>query len=163
MTKTKTLNRRAASLALLALLGASLPAWSNNVTHASPVPSAATDIGWDLALDRSIPGKGGWTTCYAYATGLQRKFTQAGGESHVVIYNWSQAGSGIQGCHAFLVYRDAAGNYWGTDALSDHPRWLRGSTPPEWATFWDADKAVQVVADLTDKKLKGRWANGPKV
>lgn len=161
MTLLLTL-RKTVCLATL-LVGAVLPARANNVTHASPTPSAATDIGWDLALDRSIPGKGGWTTCYTYATGLQKKFTQAGGESHVVIYNWMQAESGVKGCHAFLVYRDAAGQYWGIDAVADRPRWLRGTSPPEWATFWDTDKNVQVIADLTDRKLKGRWANAPKV
>ncbi len=77
-----------------------------------------------------------------------------------MIYNWCAADGGLRGCHAFLVYRDAAGQYWGIDAVSDRPRWLRGSTPPEWAMFWDADKEVRVIADLTDRKLQGRWARG---
>ncbi len=147
-------------LLLLLLSSAAAPLRASpSVTHAAAAPPPADDIGWDLALDRSVPGKGGWTTCYQYASGLQQRFTRAGGESHVVIYNWSTPDAGTRGCHAFLVYRDAAGQYWGTDNLSAQPRWLRGTTPPEWASFWDGDKTVRVLADFTDRKLKGRWAN----
>ncbi len=119
------------------------------------------DVAWNLALDRSIPGKGGWTTCYQYATGLQLRLTMAGIANHVVIYNWNFPALGLQGCHAFVVYQDEGGRYWGVDNLSDRPRWLRGTTPPEWAAFWDADKTVRVLADLTPKKAPGPPQDGP--
>lgn len=141
--------------ALLALIGAvgalGLPA----LTHAA---TPQGDDGWALAMEFGVKGRGGWTTCYAFARSLQERFTLAGGESHLVVYDWTDDAR-LSDRHAFLVYRDAAGRYWGIDNRASKPRWLHGTTPGEWAAFWDADKTTRVVADITDRTLEGRAAD----
>ena len=122
----------------------------------------ANDPSWDLALSVDVAGKGGWTTCYTFARALQAKFSQAGGESHVVIYDW-QDENHFSNRHAFLVYRDQAGRYWGMDNRAGQPRWLSGSTPTQWAQAWDHDKAVSVVADQTNPDLAGQSPDASKL
>jgi hypothetical protein len=127
----------------------------------APAPAGADDLrddGWTLAMEFGVKGRGGWTTCYAFAQALQERFSLAGGESHLVVYDWTDEAH-FSDRHAFLVFRDAAGRYWGIDNRSPKPRWLRGTTPAEWAAFWDADKTVRVVSDMTDANLRGRTAD----
>jgi hypothetical protein len=144
---------RAAALALtLAALGGMALAPAS--ARAGEVP----DDGWTLAMEFGVKGRGGWTTCYAFARALQERFSLAGGESHLVIYDWVDEAH-FSDRHAFLVFRDAAGHYWGIDNRSPKPRWLRGTTPAEWAAFWDGDKTVQVVSDTTNENLRGRTAD----
>lgn len=139
----------AAALALAALLGGA---------GTGARAAEAADDGWALAMEFGVQGRGGWTTCYAFARALQARFSLAGGESHLVVYDWTDD-SHFSDRHAFLVFRDAGGRYWGIDNRSAKPRWLRGTTPAEWAAFWDGDKTVQVVADMTDERLRGRTAD----
>ena len=124
------------------------------------IPTAPTmrDDGWDLALTPHLTGKGGWTTCYLFARALQWRFTCAGGENHLVIFDWVSP-LHTRGRHAFLVYRDAESRYWGMDNLSAKPRWLPGTTPMEWAVFWAGDSTVLRVTDATDRHLAGKTAN----
>ncbi|MDE1170000.1 MAG: hypothetical protein PW734_02140 [Verrucomicrobium sp.] len=133
-----------------------LAAW---VSHGTA--ETIRDDGWELALQQGIPGKGGWTTCYVYARSLQEYFEMAGGESHLVIYDWTDSHH-FHNRHAFLVYRGVDGHYWGVDNRSEKPRWLCGATPQEWVRSWERDNDMQqlvVLADFTNKKLAGRTAD----
>ena len=138
--------------AFVALLGTLAALW---------VPSghaATADDGWTLAMEFGVKGRGGWTTCYAFARALQERFSLAGGESHLVVYDWTDEAH-FSDRHAFLVFRDATGRYWGIDNRAAKPRWLHGTTAPEWAAFWDPEKTTRVVADVTDWNLRGHTAD----
>ncbi len=139
--------------ALVALLGTLAALWIPTGARA-----AAPDDGWTLAMEFGVKGRGGWTTCYAFARALQERFSLAGGESHLVVYDWTDDAH-FSDRHAFLVFRDATGRYWGIDNRSAKPRWLHGTSAPEWAAFWDPEKTTRVVADVTDWTLRGRTAD----
>jgi len=132
--------------------------WALSLASSLATVPATRDDGWDLALTPHLAGKGGWTTCYLFARALQWRFTCAGGENHLLIFDWTNPAH-AQGRHAFLVYRDAEGRYWGMDNLSAKPRWLPGTTPMEWAVFWAGESTVLRVTDATDRRLAGRTAN----
>jgi len=110
--------------------------------------AAPANSEWNMALSLDIPGKGGWTTCYTFAKTLQGRFLRAGGECHLVIYDWTDAYH-YSDRHAFVVYRDPAGRYWGMDNRSAKPRWMAGKNPTEWAAFWDQDKTINRVEEET--------------
>ena len=143
-------------LTLAALIWAVAAASSFATAH--PGKPAKRDDGWTLALTPHLTGKGGWTTCYAFAKTLQGRFTQSGTECHLVIYNWTDQFH-YSNRHAFVVYRDAEGRYWGMDNLSAKPRWLPGTTPMEWASFWAGASTVLRVTDATDHRLAGKTAD----
>jgi len=126
----------------------------------APLPANAD---WNTALSLDVPGKGGWTTCYAFAKTLQGRFTQSGTECHLVIYNWTDQFH-YSNRHAFVVYRDGAGRYWGMDNRSSKPRWMAGTNPAQWAAFWDQDKTIGRVIEegpaLADAETASTQATG---
>ncbi|SDT93742.1 hypothetical protein SAMN05444156_0897 [Verrucomicrobium sp. GAS474] len=117
------------------------------------------DDGWEIAAALDVHGKGGWTTCGVFAKDLQHRFTLAGGESHIVVYDWTDA-AGFGQRHALFVYRDTTGRYWGIDNRHAQPKWLAGTTPAAWVDFWEPDKkSIHLVADVSNPKLAGRSAD----
>jgi len=143
-----------------ALWAATTPTESPAALPATPVESAAPNAEWDLALSLDLPGKGGWTTCYTFARTLQSRFLQSGEECHLVIYDWTDRFH-YSSRHAFVVYRDAEGRYWGMDNRSTKPRWMAGNNAIEWAAFWDQDKTIsRVVEDVSGPSLAG-GSNSP--
>ncbi|SDT92483.1 hypothetical protein SAMN05444156_0792 [Verrucomicrobium sp. GAS474] len=117
------------------------------------------DDGWEMASALDVKGKGGWTTCGVFALDLQRRFTLAGGESHIIVYDWTDS-AGFGDRHALFVFRDAQGHYWGIDNRHLEPLWLAGTTPAEWVASWEPDKvSLHLVADVNHPKLAGRTAD----
>ncbi len=118
----------------------------------------AKDDGWEIASALDVPGKGGWTTCALFARNLEHRFTVAGGEYHVVVYDWTDA-VGFGQRHALFVFRDSAGRYWGID--NRHAaKWLPGTTPAAWVDFWEPDKkTLHLVAEISNPKLLGKTAD----
>ena len=154
-TRMKTTKTRSLLLALTLTLTASAVVAASKASAATP----SRDDGWEIASALDVAGKGGWTTCATFARDLQHRFTMAGGESHVVIYDWTDA-AGFGQRHALFVYRDAAGRYWGIDNRHAQPKWLSGTTPTAWVNFWEPDKkTVALVADMTNPKLFGKTAD----
>ncbi|HEY8967000.1 MAG TPA: hypothetical protein VIM58_11175 [Candidatus Methylacidiphilales bacterium] len=146
----------AKSFAALLLAACSLATLKASA-HAAAAPTK--DDGWEIAASLDVAGKGGWTTCGAFAKDLQHRFTLAGGESHIVVYDWVDA-DGFGQRHALFVYRDAEGHYWGIDNRHEHPKWLSGTTPADWVAFWEPDKkAVSLIADVSNPKLFGKTAD----
>jgi hypothetical protein len=124
---------------------------------AGSVRSFAADDSLAIATARDIPGKYVSGACAPFAENLYQRILSAGGEAHLVVFDW-QCGSGT-GTHAFVVYRDQQGRYWGMDNLQSHPIWLTGSTPKDWAEFFAPRYEVSVKIHRTDMALLGHYAD----
>ena len=148
----KTLTGSLSALLLTCALALSL---GTKAAAAAP----AKDDGWEIATALDVPGKGGWTTCAVFAKNLQHRFILAGGESHIVVYDWTDA-AGFGQRHALFVYRDAEGRYWGIDNRHAQPKWLAGTTPASWVDCWEPDKkTIRLIADVNTPKLLGKTAD----
>jgi len=160
------MKRAVLTVIVMATLASSRGAlWAAPANHepsaeSTATPSTAPNAEWNLALSLDLPGKGGWTTCYTFAKTLQSRFLQSGGECHLVIYDWTDRFHSSSR-HAFVVYRDAEGRYWGMDNRSAKPSWMAGNNAVEWAAFWDQDKTIsRVVEDASGPSLAG-GSNSP--
>jgi hypothetical protein len=121
----------------------------------SPTPRlCAADAAHDIALDLSIPGKSGWTSCDNFARNLYPRITGTGGEATYIVYDWKDE-SHFCGRHAFIVFRDAQGRYWGMDNRTAKPKWLNGTTPRQWTQYFAGDVDTAVVYSHTNVWLIG--------
>ena len=120
-------------------------------------PVRAGDDTIAIALDKTLPGKFGINTCDIFARALYKKLVTAGGEAHYVVYNW-KTGEGYWSCHAIVVCRDAKGQYLGMDQNKRMPVLLVGSTPLEWAQWFNGPGEVQLVTTFTDSRVSGQYA-----
>ncbi len=116
------------------------------------------DSSFDIALDLNIPGKGGWTTCDTFARYLYEQITKAGGEAYYIVYDWKNEDR-FSGRHAFVVYRDSKGRFWGTDQRHRQPQWLTGKDPKTWTEWFASPFETQVVYVHTDHRLTGKYAD----
>jgi hypothetical protein len=118
-----------------------------------------------IAREKDIPGKFRVGQCLPYAQELYNRFIRAGGEAHLVVYQWQNLQNGVngqwssgEGRHAIVVYRDAKGRYYGMDNTTWKPVWLKGQTPGEWAqSFAGMDASTRIVSAQTELTLKGRY------
>jgi hypothetical protein len=117
----------------------------------------AGDDSFSIAREKDITGKYVSGACLSYAQDLYSRMTQAGGEAHLVVFDWTSANN--SGKHAIVVYRDKEGRYWGMDNLKQTPIWLAGTTPREWADFFAPRCDVVVKAHKTDLALAGQYAD----
>ncbi len=122
------------------------------------MPIQAGDDSFAIARDRSIAGKRISGACLPFAQDLYSRLTKAGGEAHLVVFNW-RSPAGITGTHAIVVYRDKEGRYWAMDNLQTAPLWLAGSTPAAWASFFAPRYAVEVKGHKMDPALAGQYAD----
>ncbi|PAW77659.1 MAG: hypothetical protein B9S32_10295 [Verrucomicrobia bacterium Tous-C9LFEB] len=124
----------------------------------SPLQSKAGDDGWSMALALDLPGKGGWNTCAPYAKELYSRITRAGGEAYLIVFDW-QDDRRMSDRHAFVVYRDAKGRYWGMDQRMNKPVWLAGKNPSEWAAFFSRTAVTEVRTAYTNPANHGQYAD----
>lgn len=134
------------------LLGASL------LLAVSAMSLQAGDDSFSIARDKSIAGKRITGACLPFAQDLYSRLTQAGGEAHLVVFDWRAPG-GQTGTHAIVVYRDKEGRYWAMDNLQAAPLWLAGSSPASWAAFFAPRFDVEVKAHRTNPALAGQYAD----
>jgi hypothetical protein len=121
-----------------------------------PDLTKAGDDSFDIALSLDISGKGGWNTCNTFAKELYRRISEAGGEAHYIVYDWVDD-QNFSGRHAFVVYRDSSGRYWGIDQMCAQPKWLVGSNPKKWAYWFAAPREAHIVYSQTEPMLAGRY------
>jgi hypothetical protein len=118
----------------------------------------ATDNTHDIALDLNIAGKAGLATCDSFARDLYQRITRSGGEATYIIYDWRNE-SRVSGRHAFIVYRDSKGRYWGMDNAHRQPKWLDGKAPSQWVSAFAGDVDSRLVYAHTSVLLAGCYAN----
>ena len=109
---------------------------------------------WETAISTDIQGKGGWFTCLKYSESLYEKMAQNGHEAHFIIYEWKNESRTV-GRHAFVVYKDEKGRYYGMDNRLQQPMWLEGKTPEEWVKFFAKGTQNTVICHYGDTKLIG--------
>jgi hypothetical protein len=122
----------------------------------------AADDSRTIARNAQVAGKFRKDQCLPFARDLYGQMVQAGGEAHLVVYQWNDAFAQGQksGYHAIVVYRDSSGRYFGVDNLTWKPKWLKGSTPSEWAMFFAGfGKQVAVTQSITEPTLRGSVAS----
>lgn len=117
----------------------------------------AGDDSFSIAREKDIAGKRVSGACLPFAQDLYSRMTEAGGETHLVIFDW-KSGTG-HGTHAIVVYRDSEGRYWGMDNLQNKPVWLAGDNAQAWAEFFAPRFEVTVRAHKTDPALAGHYAD----
>jgi hypothetical protein len=121
-------------------------------------PARAADDTLAIALDKSLPGKNGLNTCEMFGRELYRRLVGAGGEAYYIVYNWKSMDSGWL-CHAFVVCRDARGQYLGMDQNKRMPVLLPGKGPAEWIQWFNGPGEVELVSSFTDQRLAGQYAD----
>ncbi|MEM9446057.1 MAG: hypothetical protein AAGA18_11985 [Verrucomicrobiota bacterium] len=119
--------------------------------------ASALDDAWKIAMKFDIKGKGGFNTCLPFAKDLYNRMTTAGGESHLIIYEWKSRHEG-KGRHAVVVYRDSRGDYFAMDNRSRKPKWIGGKDPSSWVQSYEWGKTVQVLSHQTVRGLAGKSA-----
>jgi hypothetical protein len=92
----------------------------------------------------SVPGKYEEGACAVFAGNLQKKLTQEGKESYMLLYTWKRFGQ--SGNHAFVVFRNKAGAYLATDNRRQEPMVMTGSTPEEWVRQFSQTKRASLIA-----------------
>lgn len=122
----------------------------------------AGDDSSSIARDHGIAGKWVSGACLPFAQELYSRLTAAGGEAHLVVFNW-RSPSGETGAHAIVVYRDKEGRYWAMDNLQASPLWLAGSTPSAWAAFFVPRYDVEVKAHRSNPALAGQYADRSRI
>jgi len=120
--------------------------------------SRAADNSHDIALALNISGKAGLNKCDSFARDLFQRINNAGGEATYVVYDWVDENRS-SGRHAFIVYRDSKGNYWGMDNVRHNPKWLDGKTPAEWVQNFASGVESRLVYAHTNVWLVGCYAD----
>lgn len=92
----------------------------------------------------SVPGKYEEGACAVFAGNLQKKLTREGKESYMLLYSWKQFGQ--SGHHAFVVFRNKAGDYLAIDNRRQEPMVMEGSTPEEWVRQFSHMKRASLIA-----------------
>jgi hypothetical protein len=112
------------------------------------------ETAWETAISTDVKGKGGWFTCLNYSKDLHTRMVEKGHEAHFIIYEWKDANRTI-GRHAFVVYKDEQGRYYGMDNRLKQPMWLTGENPEQWVNFFSKETANKVVCHYEDTALVG--------
>jgi len=93
---------------------------------------APSDDTWSIARDFDLPGKYKHRQCDPFAKQLYTNMVNAGGEAHYIVYSYVDNMRNKR-LHAFVVYRDSKGDFYGMDNMTKKPIWLSGKKPAEWA------------------------------
>ena len=109
---------------------------------------------WETAISTDVKGKGGWFTCLNYSKDLFGKMAKNGHEAHFIIYEWKDE-TRTQGRHAFVVYKDEKGRYYGMDNRLQQPMWLSGKNPEQWVNFFSKGTVNKVVCHYGDESVIG--------
>lgn len=105
---------------------------------------------FDRAVAEDLPGKYAKGACLPFAKELYARFSRSGIEAHLIAYAWNDR-MGESGLHAFVVYRDEEGRYWGMDNLRHQPLWLGGNTVLDWSQSFSPYTTVTVRAHLSNR------------
>jgi hypothetical protein len=168
MKTQSTTQSVSSSIRLVPALAAALLLGSLVLTTAQ-----AGDDSRTIAKSTHLQGKMREGQCLPFALDLYQRLTAAGGESYLIIYNWddlsyapttavrpSSPADQARGSHAFVVFRDAKGRYYGMDNKSWRPVWLKGETAQEWVTsFAGQQMTIQVASVETNPALHGQYAD----
>jgi len=114
---------------------------------------------FDLVVAEDMPGKYVKGGCLPFARELYGRLNRNGTEVHLITYAWNN-GFGDSGVHAFVVYRDDEGRYWGMDNERRQPLWVTGNTPRVWCQFFSPATTVSIrshVSSLTPPPVRGRY------
>lgn len=118
----------------------------------------SADDGGFIARDQSIQGKGVSGECLPFATSLYNRLNSAGGEAHLIVFDWRAGGQ--QGRHAMVVYLDQRGQYWGMDNIQRSPRRLDGAdNPEEWVMQFAPGYQVEIKAHKWNTAFLGSYAD----
>lgn len=115
------------------------------------VEAQGIDKGWKIAIGWDISGKNDQMGCLPFAKDLYRRFVKNGIEAHLIIFDWHARSGNRKGRHAYVVYRDGKGRYWGMDNVARMPRWLPGEEAKEWTSHFSRGDEIQVREVMTNK------------
>lgn len=113
------------------------------------------ETAWETAISTDVKGKGGWFTCLNYSKDLYQKLSVKGHEAHLIIFEWKNEHL-TTGKHAFVVYRDEKGRFFGMDNRLKQPLWLSGEAPKEWVNCFSKETNNKVLRHYYDTALVGR-------
>ncbi|PAW76609.1 MAG: hypothetical protein B9S32_14620 [Verrucomicrobia bacterium Tous-C9LFEB] len=103
---------------------------------------------FDRAVAEDLPGKYVKGGCLPFARELYIRLNRAGGEVHLITYAWRKSADEA-GIHAFVVYRDEDGRYWGMDNERYRPLWMSGTTPQAWGQFFSPSTTVSIRSHVS--------------
>lgn len=111
---------------------------------------------FDRAMADDLPGKHIKGSCLPFARELYARLNRAGVEVHLITYAWRK-NAVESGIHAFVVYRDEDGRYWGMDNERNRPLWVSGMTPRVWGQSFSPATTVSIRAHISSlTPLPGR-------
>ncbi len=100
------------------------------------------------AVADDLPGKHVKGSCLPFARELYARLNRVGVEVHLITYAWRK-NAGESGIHAFVVYRDESGRYWGMDNERYRPLRMNGMTPRAWGQFFSPSTTVSICAHVS--------------
>ncbi|PAW79424.1 MAG: hypothetical protein B9S32_02470 [Verrucomicrobia bacterium Tous-C9LFEB] len=126
----------------------------------------AKDDGQMLALSQDLPGKnnvGGKGS--EFAPELYNRFIKAGGEAHLVTFQWRREFEKAEQARtsSVVVFLDAEGRYWGMDMYSKQPVWVPGREPQKWLDRLYPNLITKLTTVRTESKLAGKYADLSRV
>ena len=104
----------------------------------------------EIATSLTLPGKGGWTTCVPFSNALYKRLSDAGFETHYLVYAWKTREQ--RGQHALVIYKAGDGRYWAMDNRMENPRWVRGTDVASWLSSLKVNMDAAVVAHTTNRQ-----------
>lgn len=95
---------------------------------------ADNDDTWRIALSHDMPGRKNPQGAFTFAHRLYGDLTSAGGEAHLVSYEWRDEASQIaRGC--CVVFRSSNGVYYIFDNMMTQPLEIEGGEPRQWLQY----------------------------
>lgn len=119
---------------------------------ASPVRGESA---WETAISTDVKGKGGWFTCLNYSKDLFSRLDSKGHEAHLIIYEWKDSNLTV-GRHAFVVYKDEKGRFFGMDNRLKQPMWLTGKNADMWVNSFSKETNNKVIRHFCNPELVGQ-------
>lgn len=101
------------------------------------------EVIFDLVVAEDMPGKYVKGGCMPFARELYGRLNRNGTEVHLITYAWNNGFGGF-GVHAFVVYRDDEGRYWGMDNERRQPLWVTGKTPRAWCQAFSPATSIAI-------------------
>jgi len=126
----------------------------------------AKDDGQALALSQDVAGKnnvGGKGS--EFAPDLYNRFIKAGGEAHLVTFQWRREFEKVEQTRTstVVIFLDAEGRYWGMDMYTSQPVWVPGREPQKWLDRLYPNLITKLVSARTEPKLAGQYADISRV
>lgn len=107
--------------------------------------SYAIEREWRIATNFDIPGKKIRWQCLYFANCLHANLRKEGFQTYIITYDWHSQSTHESGRHAYVVYKDRIGRYWGMDNLISQPKWLPGENPAMWTAYFDRKREIRVI------------------